>query len=62
MRAKNARMVPKNNRKYELELFGRTKSVISISRHINSIFKEGELEEKRVVAKNATTGSKALLV
>lgn len=36
-------------------LFGRDKSVIS--RHIKNIFKEGELDENRVVAKNATTAS-----
>ena len=36
-------------------LFGRDKSVIS--RHIKSIFKEGELDENQVVAKNATTAS-----
>ena len=36
-------------------LFGRDKSVIS--RHIKNIFKEGELEPNRVVAKNATTAS-----
>ena len=36
-------------------LFNRDKSVIS--RHIKNIFKEGELDENRVVAKNATTAS-----
>ncbi|MDD3940666.1 MAG: RhuM family protein [Candidatus Pacebacteria bacterium] len=36
-------------------LFDRDKSVIS--RHISNIFKEGELEKKTVVAKNATTAS-----
>ena len=36
-------------------LFNRDKSVIS--RHIKNIFKDGELDEKQVVAKNATTGS-----
>ncbi len=36
-------------------LFDRDKSVIS--RHINNIFKEGELDKKAVVAKNATTAS-----
>lgn len=36
-----------------LELFQRDKSVIS--RHINNIFKEKELEKESVVAKNATT-------
>ena len=36
-------------------LFGRDKSVIS--RHIRNIFKEGELDPNRVVAKNATTAS-----
>ena len=35
-------------------LFNRDKSVIS--RHIKNIFKDGELDEKQVVAKNATTG------
>ena len=35
-------------------LFGRDKSVIS--RHINNVFSKGELDEKQVVAKNATTG------
>jgi len=35
-------------------LFSRDKSVIS--RHIKNIFKDGELDEKHVVAKNATTG------
>jgi len=34
-------------------LFDRDKSVIS--RHIKNIFKEGELDKKSVVAKNATT-------
>lgn len=38
-----------------VELFERDKSVIS--RHINNIFKEGELQKKSVVAKNATTAS-----
>ncbi len=37
------------------DLFDRDKSVIS--RHIRNIFKEGELDEKSVVAKNATTAS-----
>jgi len=36
-------------------LFGRDKSVIS--RHLNGIFKNGELDKKSVVAKNATTAS-----
>jgi hypothetical protein len=36
-------------------LFDRDKSVIS--RHISNIFKEGELVENSVVAKNATTAS-----
>ena len=36
-------------------LFGRDKSVIS--RHIKSIFKDEELDENRVIAKNATTAS-----
>lgn len=35
-------------------LFDRDKSVIS--RHIKNIFKDGELSEEQVVAKNATTG------
>ena len=34
-------------------LFGRDKSVVS--RHIKNIFKEGELDEERVIAKKATT-------
>ena len=37
------------------ELFDRDKSVIS--RHINNIFKSGELDREAVVAKNATTAS-----
>jgi len=37
------------------ELFERDKSVIS--RHINNIFKEGELKRSSVVAKNATTAA-----
>ena len=36
-------------------LFSRDKSVIS--RHLSNIFKEEELEQNSVVAKNATTGS-----
>ena len=36
-------------------LFGRDKSVIS--RHIKSIFKDGELDENQVIAKNATTAA-----
>ena len=36
-----------------LQLFGRDKSVIS--RHINNVFKEGELDKSAVVAKFATT-------
>jgi prophage maintenance system killer protein len=36
-------------------LFGRDKSVIS--RHINNVFTEGELERHSVVAKNATTAA-----
>ncbi|MBI9062922.1 MAG: virulence RhuM family protein [Marinilabiliaceae bacterium] len=36
-----------------VDLFERDKSVIS--RHINNVFKEGELEKDSVVAKNATT-------
>jgi prophage maintenance system killer protein/prophage antirepressor-like protein len=38
-----------------VDLFERDKSVIS--RHINNIFKENELEKKAVVAKNATTAA-----
>ncbi len=38
-----------------VDLFGRDKSVIS--RHINNIFKEQELQKDSVVAKNATTAS-----
>ena len=38
-----------------VDLFGRDKSVIS--RHINNIFKEKELQKDSVVAKNATTAS-----
>ncbi len=38
-----------------VDLFGRDKSVIS--RHINNIFKEEELQKNSVVAKNATTAS-----
>jgi len=38
-----------------VDLFERDKSVIS--RHINNIFKEKELDKKAVVAKNATTAS-----
>lgn len=38
-----------------VDLFERDKSVIS--RHINNIFKEGELQKNTVVAKNATTAS-----
>jgi hypothetical protein len=38
-----------------VELFKRDKSVIS--RHINNVFKEGELQKESVVAKNATTAS-----
>ena len=34
------------------ELFGRDKSVIS--RHLNKIFKDGELDKNQAVAKNAT--------
>ncbi len=37
------------------ELFGRDKSVIS--RHLNNIFKNNELDKGSVVAKNATTAS-----
>jgi hypothetical protein len=38
-----------------VELFGRDKSVIS--RHLNNVFKEGELAREAVVAKNATTAA-----
>lgn len=38
-----------------VELFERDKSVIS--RHVNNIFREGELDRNSVVAKNATTAS-----
>jgi DNA ligase (NAD+) len=38
-----------------VELFGRDKSVIS--RHLNNIFKSGELKRDAVVAKNATTAA-----
>jgi len=41
------------NLKQISELFERDKSVIS--RHIRNVFKEGELDKKAVVAKNATT-------
>jgi len=37
------------------DLFGRDKSVVS--RHLNNIFREGELERKAVVAKFATTAA-----
>ncbi len=37
------------------QVFGRDKSVIS--RHFKNIFKEGELEQNSVVAKNATTAT-----
>ena len=37
------------------ELFGVDRTVVS--RHLNNIFKDGELEEARVCAKNAHTGS-----
>jgi len=43
------------NQKQMVELFGRDKSVIS--RHIKNIFKDIELDENAVVAKNATTAS-----
>ncbi len=43
------------NQKQLCELFGRDKSVIS--RHIKNIFKENELDENSVVAKNATTAA-----
>lgn len=39
------------------ELFGRDKSVIS--RHLRNIYKEGELEERAIVAKNATVQNEA---
>jgi DNA ligase (NAD+) len=38
-----------------VELFGRDKSVVS--RHLNNIFKSGELKRDAVVAKNATTAA-----
>jgi DNA ligase (NAD+) len=38
-----------------VELFGRDKSVVS--RHLNNIFKSGELKREAVVAKNATTAA-----
>lgn len=38
-----------------VELFERDKSVIS--RHLNNIFKSGELKRDAVVAKNATTAA-----
>ena len=38
-----------------VDLFARDKSVIS--RHINNIFREHELEKSSVVAKNATTAA-----
>ena len=38
-------------------LFGRDKSVIS--RHLNNIYKEGELEKISTVAKNATVQNEA---
>ena len=38
-----------------LDLLGRDKS--TISRHLNKVFSEGELEKDSVVAKYATTGS-----
>lgn len=55
----NVKIMPEENTVYltrdqMVMLFGRSKSVIS--RHINNIFKEGELEENQTVAKNATTG------
>ena len=43
------------NQKQLCELFGRDKSVIS--RHIKNIFKDNELDENSVVAKNATTAT-----
>ena len=43
------------SQKQMVELFGRDKSVIS--RHIKNIFKDIELDENAVVAKNATTAS-----
>jgi len=43
------------NQKQLCELFGRDKSVIS--RHIRNIFKEEELMQESVVAKNATTAN-----
>ena len=38
-----------------VDLFGRDKSVIS--RHLNHVFKEKELDKNSVVAKNATTAA-----
>jgi len=38
-----------------VELFGRDKSFVS--RHLNNIFKSGELKRDAVVAKNATTAA-----
>jgi len=43
------------NQKQLCQLFGRDKSVIS--RHIKNIFKDNELDENSVVAKNATTAT-----
>ena len=43
------------NQKQLCELFGRDKS--AISRHIRNIFKDGELDEISVAAKNATTAA-----
>ena len=43
------------NQKQLCELFGRDKSVVS--RHIKNIFKDNELDENSVVAKNATTAT-----
>ncbi len=43
------------NQKQLCDLFERDKSVIS--RHIRNIFKEGELQQESVVAKNATTAA-----
>lgn len=43
------------SQKQLVDLFGRDKS--TISRHVNKVFSEGELEKDSVVAKYATTGS-----
>jgi len=40
------------------DLFGRDKSVIS--RHLRNVYKEGELDRKATVAKNATVQNEAI--